>query len=107
MYKWISLLVLAWMPALAFSQSLRCSEKIIGEGSTRLEVSSLCGEPAQIEHKTIYRDVSTATPGVAVGTTTEVHLELWVYNFGPDRLMQRIWLEDGVVIRIDSLGYGF
>jgi len=107
MYKWISFLVLAWVPAFALSQSLRCSDKIIGEGSTRLEVSSLCGDPAQVEHKTIYKDVSTAAPGVSVGTTTEIQVELWIYNFGPDRLMQRIWLEDGVVIRIESMGYGF
>ena len=107
MNKRIAFLILAWTPVLALSQSLRCSEKIIGEGSTSVEVSSLCGQPAQVEHKTIYRDVSTATPGVAVGTTTEIHLEAWIYNFGPDRLMQRIWLEDGVVIRIESMGYGF
>jgi hypothetical protein len=107
MDKWLSLLVLAWMPALAVSQTLRCSDKIISEGSTRLEVSSLCGDPAQIEHKTIYNEVSVPASSVLVGKTTEVHVELWIYNFGPNRLMQRIWLEDGVVIRIESLGYGF
>jgi hypothetical protein len=107
MYKWMPFLLLAGMPALALGQSLRCSDKIIGEGSTRLEVSSLCGDPAQVEHKTIYKDVSAGVTGVSVGTTTEIQVELWIYNFGPDRLMQRIWLEDGVVIRIESMGYGF
>ena len=107
MDKWLSLLVLAWMPAVAVSETLRCSDKIINEGSTRLEVSSLCGDPAQIEHKTIYNGVSAPASNVLVDTTTEVHVELWIYNFGPNRLMQRIWLQDGVVIRIESLGYGF
>ena len=107
MNRWLLLVVLAWTPALALSQSLRCSDKIISEGSTRLEVASLCGDPAQVEHKTIYNDVSAAVPGVVAGTTTEIHVEIWIYNFGPNRLMQRIWLEDGVVVRIDSLGYGF
>jgi len=108
MNKWISLLVLACTPALAFSQSLRCSDKIISEGSTRLEVASLCGDPAQIEHKTIYKDVSAGASGVVAGTTIEIQVELWIYNFGPDRLMQRVWLEDGVVMRIESMGrYGF
>ena len=108
MYKWISLVVLAWTPVLAVGQSLRCSDKIISEGSTGLEVASLCGDPAQVEHKTIYKDASASASNVAVGTTTEVHVDLWTYNFGPDRLMERIWLVDGVVIRIESLGrYGF
>jgi hypothetical protein len=99
--------VLAWTPVFAFSQSLRCSNKLIHEGSTRAEVASLCGDPAQVEHKTIYNDVSAGAANAAVGTTTEVHVEMWIYNFGPSRLMQRIWLEDGVVFRIESLGYGF
>ena len=107
MKKWLSLVVLAWLPTLAFSQTLRCSNKVVSEGSTRLEVASLCGDPAEVEHKTIYNNVSSAQANVAVGTTTEVQVELWVYNFGPSRLMQRIWLQDGVVIRIESLGYGF
>lgn len=107
MNKWLPLAVLAWTPLLAFSQTLRCSEKIISTGSTRLEVTSLCGDPAQVEHKTIYKDVAAAAPNVTAATTTEVQLELWTYNFGPNRLMQRIWLEDGTVVRIESLGYGF
>jgi len=37
----------------------------------------------------------------------EVHLEMWTYNFGPTKLMQRIWFEDGVVVKIESLDYGY
>lgn len=107
MNRWLPLVVLGWAPALALSQSLQCSNGIISEGSTRLEVSSLCGDPTQIEHNTIYNGVSAAASNVIAGTTTEVHVEMWVYNFGPNQLMQRIWLQDGVVVRIESLGYGF
>lgn len=107
MNRWLVLVVLVWMPLLAFGQSLRCSDKIISEGSTRLDVERLCGEPAQVEHKTIYNDVSAGGPDVRTGLTVEVHVEMWIYNFGPNRLMQRIWLQDGVVLRIESMGYGF
>ncbi len=107
MNRWLALAVLAWTPALAISQSLQCSDRVVSTGSTRLEVSSLCGDPAEIEHKTIYNNASAAASSVLVGTTTEVHVEMWIYNFGPTRLMQRIWIQDGVVIRIESLGYGF
>jgi hypothetical protein len=34
-------------------------------------------------------------------------VEVWIYNFGPNKLMQRIRFEDGVVVRIESLGYGY
>jgi Protein of unknown function (DUF2845) len=42
----------------------------------------------------------TAKPG-------EMAVETWIYNFGPNRLMQSIRFENGVVVKIDSLGYGF
>lgn len=107
MKGWLLLAVLIWTPVLALGQSLRCSEKIISEGTTSQELASLCGEPAQVERKTIYNDISTGTPHVSASSTIEVHLEMWIYNFGPNRLMQRVWIQDGVITRIESLGrYG-
>src|SRR5689334_3248292 len=107
MKGWLLLVIVIGSPALAFGQTLRCSNKLISEGSTSQELASLCGEPAQIEHKTIYNDVSTGTSHVAASSTIEIHVEMWIYNFGPDRLMQRVWIQDGIVRRIESLGrYG-
>jgi len=106
MNRWLVFVVLAWMPVLALGQSLRCGDKIISHGSTRAELARLCGNPADVEHKTIYNDQSVGDSNVAASTTVEVHVEVWTYNFGPNRLMQRVWLEDGVVVRIESLGYG-
>lgn len=109
MKRWVVLAALAWIPALTFGQSLRCSEKIVSEGMTSQDVARLCGDPAQVEHKTLYNDVSTApTNNVVARSTIEIHLEMWIYNFGPNRLMQRVWIQDGVVTRIESMGrYGF
>jgi hypothetical protein len=103
MKGWLLLVILVWTPALTFGQTLRCSNKLISEGSTTQELATLCGEPAQVEHKTIYNDVSTGTSNVAASSTMEIHVEMWIYNFGPNRLMQRIWIQDGVVTRIESL----
>ncbi len=110
MKSWLTLALLAGLPALASGQSLRCSDRIISTGSTRAEVAGLCGDPAQVEHKTIYNNVSAAAgrqSSLVAGTTLEIQVELWIYNFGPDRLMQRIRFEDGVVVSIQSMGYGF
>jgi hypothetical protein len=104
------LALLACLPASAWSQSFRCSERIISEGTTRAEVAGLCGDPAQIEHKSIFNTVSAGVPGpsgLTAGTSVEVRVELWTYNFGPNKLMQRVRFEDGIVVHIESLGYGF
>jgi hypothetical protein len=46
-------------------------------------------------------------PGVVRRSGSEIPVEVWTYNFGPDRFMQRIRFENGVIVRIESLGYGF
>jgi hypothetical protein len=110
MKTWLAVTLLASLPGLALGQSLRCSDKIISTGSSRYEVAALCGDPQQIEHKTIYNTVSGGVPGqpnLAGGSSVEIQVELWTYNFGPNKLMQRIRFEDGVVVHIQSLGYGF
>ncbi len=42
----------------------------------------------------------------AAGGDIEVRVETWVYNFGPDRLMQQLDVEDGRVTKMETLGYG-
>jgi len=107
MKGWLLLIALVATPALTFGQSLRCSNKVVSEGMTSQELASLCGEPVQVERKTIYNDVSAGTSNVAARTTVEIHLEMWIYNFGPTHLMQRVWVQDGLITRIESLGrYG-
>jgi hypothetical protein len=46
-------------------------------------------------------------PGVVSRSGSETFIEIWTYNFGADRFMQRIRFQNGVVVRIESLGYGF
>ena len=111
MKTWLAVALLASLPGVTLSQSIRCSDKVISRGSSRFEVAGLCGDPQQIEHKTIYNTVSGGVPGqsnLITGSSVEIQVELWTYNFGPNKLMQRIRFEDGVVVQIESLGrYGF
>ena len=37
----------------------------------------------------------------------EVPVETWTYNLGPHKLMRRLRFEDGIVVDIDTLGYGY
>jgi hypothetical protein len=110
MSKGFAFCVLAFTPALVAAQSIVCAGKIINEGTTQAEVAAKCGTPVQVDRRSVYNGTAAALggqPNVINGTATEVQIEVWTYNFGPSRLMQRIRFEDGRVVRIESLGYGF
>jgi hypothetical protein len=109
--------LIACLPPLALGQSVRCGEKSITNGASEAEVAAQCGQPTQIEHQVIYGETGTAVgpaatplgvlPPIGVRAVAEAPVEVWTYNFGPSRLMQRIRFENGVVVKIESLGYGF
>jgi hypothetical protein len=86
--------------------TLVCGTRVISEGSSSAEVLARCGEPAQIDRSSVLHGFTTPDTAPS-GVLIEVHVEVWLYNFGPDKLMQRIRFEDGTVVRIESLGYGF
>jgi hypothetical protein len=92
--------------ASASAGTLLCGTRVISEGVSSAEVLARCGEPVQVDRSVVLRSVATPEFG-ASGILSEVHVEVWLYNFGPDKLMQRVRFEDGTVVRIESLGYGF
>jgi hypothetical protein len=91
-------------PALA----LRCGAGVVSEGDSTYELLTTCGEPTLLErterqvpyqvYDYVYRQYVTAYASVPV--------EIWTYNFGPQRFVQRITIDDGRIKRIESLGYG-
>lgn len=94
------------MPAWAF----RCGNLLALEGDTRVEVVAKCGEPAEVSHRAILRPAVLWYYGrpMRVGPLDiEVDIEYWVYNLGPNRFMQRLRFEDGIVVEIETLGYGY
>jgi hypothetical protein len=95
----LAVVILALLPTLALGQSMRCGSELITEGTSQAKVAALCGQPAQVVHPPAY-------DGIVAGVS-DVQFEIWIYNFGPNKLMQRIRLRDGVVTQIDSVGYGF
>jgi hypothetical protein len=105
--------MMACLPLAAVAQSLQCGDKLITNGTSSEEVAARCGQPTQIEHQTNYGEAATVAPPVGVlppvgaRTGTETSVEVWTYNFGPSRLMQRIRFANGVIVKIESLGYGF
>jgi hypothetical protein len=93
--RWFAYAVLAFIPSVAMA-GIRCGNRIIDTGTTSTEAA--------------YRGATTGAPGhpnSVIGSGVEIQIEVWTYNFGPDRLIERIWFEDGVVVNIESLGYGY
>lgn len=101
-------------PAHAF----RCGNRIVVEDMHEVEVRRACGEPATMRHigRTL-RGVNVPIRGRFGGWTTEhfpgyaytqeVVVTEYVYNFGPRKLMRRLVFEGGVLVSIESLGYGY
>ena len=111
-------LLLASGPALAF----RCGARLVTEGDHYTKVLKYCGEPLGVQERLIYREGRTRprvftddAGGIHVErevltyerSYVEVQVEEWTYNFGPRRLMELVRFENGFVVDIDQLGYGF
>jgi hypothetical protein len=93
------LAIVALLPTLALGQTMRCGSELITKGTSQAKVAALCGQPAQVVRPAVSAGVE---PGVS-----DVEDEVWVYNLGPNKLMQRIRFRNGVVSNIDTLGYGY
>lgn len=108
--------VLAADPAYAF----RCKSKLVKDGMHEQQVIAICGQP------TTRRDLGYSirslsygwhrvTPGgirrnyyPAYGNLQQqVILTEYVYNFGPRKLMRRLVFEGGVLVNIETIGYGY
>lgn len=93
-------------PAWAF----RCGNRLVTEGDTQESVRAKCGNPSEIQHRELLRPAVIWRYGrpFRVGNgVIEVSGESWIYNLGPNRFMRRVRFEDGVVVEIETLGYGY
>jgi hypothetical protein len=102
------LTLLLLLPFAAPAWALRCGTGVVNEGDSTFELLHVCGEPTlreQTERRIAY-DLYDHLQGRYVTAYDTVPVEIWTYNFGPQRFVQRITIEDGRIQRIESLGYG-
>jgi len=91
---------------------MRCGRMLVTEGDPKIQVVRKCGEPDFAESRMEYRSVRLRgsgfqQPGADFETVVPVQIDEWTYNFGPHQLMQKLVFENGRLIRIESLDYGF
>jgi len=102
-------------PAAAF----RCGSKLVKDGMHEQQVIAACGEPTTRRHLGFaVRSYDLGARRIAPGwggsyfpgyghLTEEVIVTEYVYNFGPRRLMRRLVFHGGVLVTIETIGYGY
>jgi len=98
----------------------RCGRKLVIENMHEAQVRRACGAPTSSRHLgyatrgsyiPFHRSIS---PGVSTTHfpgygqfTEEVELTEYVYNFGPRKFMRRLTFEAGILVKIETIGYGY
>ncbi|MDY0383799.1 DUF2845 domain-containing protein [Trichlorobacter sp.] len=97
------LLTLGLLAALAESaraDNFRCPNgAIVSTGDTMAEVYVECDPPS-------FKNVRTESEAGYRGTTILINVEEWTYNEGPHRLMHTLTFRNGVLEKVQTLGYG-
>src|SRR3712207_6414306 len=101
-------LSLLTFPTLSQAASLRCGTQLVSDGAAKATVLAKCGEPMSKESRTETTAVKTKDKDsdTSVKTTTQKNIEEWTYNFGPNRLMQVVTFENGVLTDVKSTTQG-
>lgn len=102
---------------------MRCGNQIISGGDPQAKVAASCGEPEYVTSSTIIRAGLPRQPLYLLNewqrwrsqrellvhdrSYVEIPVEVWVYNLGPNKLMREVVFEEGRVVRVESLGYGY
>ena len=94
----------------ANADGMRCGSRLVSQGDPRSKVRHFCGEPTDIQTRSILRrpffDLGGRTYSYGDGYV-EIPVEIWTYNFGPYKLMREVRFVDGRVEEIQTLGYGY
>ncbi|MGB5832961.1 MAG: DUF2845 domain-containing protein [Thiohalocapsa sp.] len=105
-----SLSLLACLALFALpAHALRCGTKVVSEGDSTMLLLRNCGQPT-LKEQFVDR--------IPVRTYDKVHnkyytaydeqpYDVWTYNFGTQRFIQRITIKGGKIHRIESQGYGY
>ncbi len=96
------------------AHAFRCKNRIVREDMHEQQVIAACGQPTTRRNLGVavrgytWRGNGSARRYYGFGNLVEeVLVTEYVYNFGPRKLMQRLLFEGGVLVRIETIGYGY
>lgn len=101
---------------------IRCGTQVVNEGDSSQYVEKICGSPETKQQRS-----AIVTRGLEGNTSVsngrnyrlnknlqqyleyseQVIIDEWEYNFGPNRLKQKVTFENGRITSIESAGYGY
>lgn len=101
------------------ADAFRCGSKIVTVDMHEAQVRRACGAPTTMRYiGRAVRDVNvpiqrnhgggwTSQRFPGYGFSQEVVITEYVYNFGPRKLMRRLLFEGGVLVSVETIGYGY
>jgi len=98
--------------------AMRCGTQLIVKGNSQAKVLKYCGEPVTKSFRYGLRRGTYPKRGedgewienernYDYYGRTEVLIEDWVYNLGPNKFMRMIQFTNGIVEKIETLEYGY
>jgi len=96
--------------SIAHADAMRCGHRLVTFGDTRSAVRSICGEPTEVQTRSILRRPTYNLQGRVIyygDGYVEIPVEVWIYNLGPYKLMRSVRFVDGRVDEIETMGYGY
>lgn len=100
------------------AEAFRCGSKLVKDGMNEQQVIAACGEPTTRRHLGFtLRVLDLGTRRISPGWTEshfpgygvfseEVMVTEYVYDFGPRKLMRRLRFEGGILVTVETIGYG-
>ena len=95
------------------ANALRCGSRLVKDGMHESEVKAICGKPVSERHLGyVLRSHFDRTHGLTTtryygGYYREVLVTELVFNFGPRKLMRKMRFEGGILVSIETIGYGY
>jgi hypothetical protein len=84
----------------ASAQTMRCGPRIIQPGDSEYAVLALCGQPAAARHWV--ETFPTGDDYQGVLGVTQIPMDEWDYQNGPDQFVNKVIFRDGVVAEIKN-----
>lgn len=96
------------LPLAGSADALRCGSRLVSEGDPVEKVLQYCGEPTETKRTWITRQPRFEYGGqeIPFAGSEDVPVDLWTYDFGPNKLMRRIHFVAGKVDSIETLEHG-
>ncbi len=89
------------------SRKATCDAALIRPGDLKLDVLARCGDPAMVDEWQEERVARHVEGAVVTEDTAVTIVELWTYDFGPNRLLRFVRFADGKVVAVDTGSYGY